>query len=82
MADQTFLRSENQRFQPLLVSKRDAATMLGVCVRTIDNYLASKELTCRRLGKRVLIPYGALVAFSRRDHLPAPLLAAEPDPES
>lgn len=68
MNDQTNLRG-NQRFQtPLLVSKRDAAALLGVCVRSIDNYIATKELPCRRLGKRVLIPYSAVVAFARHDH--------------
>jgi hypothetical protein len=44
--------------------------MLGVCVRSIDNYIAEKALPCRRLGRRVLIPYSALVTFARRDHLP------------
>jgi len=63
---------------PLLVSKRDAAALLGVCLRSIDNYIAAKELPCRRLGKRVLIPYASLVAFARRDHQPA---TAETAPE-
>jgi hypothetical protein len=63
--------------QPILVSKRDAAALLGVCVRSIDNYIATKEICCRRLGKRVLIPYSALVAFARRDHLSAPKPGAE-----
>lgn len=62
--------TKNLALEPLLVSKRDAATLLGVCLRSIDNYIAAKELPCRRLGKRVLIPYSALVAFARRDHLP------------
>ena len=53
---------------PLLVSKREAAQMLGVCLRSIDNYIGAKELPCRRLGKRVLIPYSALVHFARHDH--------------
>jgi excisionase family DNA binding protein len=57
--------------EPLLVSKREAAAMLGICVRSVDTYIAAKELPCRRLGKRVLIPYTALVTFARRDHLPA-----------
>jgi excisionase family DNA binding protein len=56
--------------EPLLVSKREAAALLSICVRSVDNYIASKQLPCRRLGKRVLIPYTALVAFARRDHLP------------
>jgi excisionase family DNA binding protein len=72
MINQKLQREENQRLQiPLLISKLEAAAMLGVCVRSIDNYIATKELPCRRLGKRVLIPYKALVAFASRDHLPA-----------
>jgi hypothetical protein len=71
MTDQTIQREGKQLLQtPLLVSKRDAAAMLGVCVRSIDNYIAEKALPCRRLGRRVLIPYSALVTFARRDHLP------------
>jgi excisionase family DNA binding protein len=62
---------KNLTAEPLLVSKREAAALLGICVRSVDNYITTKELPCRRLGKRVLIPYSALVAFARRDHLPA-----------
>ncbi|MBZ5689281.1 MAG: helix-turn-helix domain-containing protein [Acidobacteriia bacterium] len=57
------------RKMPFLVSKREAAALLGVCVRSIDNYVAAKELPCRRLGRRVLIPYAALVRFVRQDHV-------------
>jgi hypothetical protein len=58
---------------PILVNKKYAAALLSVCLRTIDKYIA--ELPCRRIGKRVLIPYSALVAFAKRDHLTEP----EPD---
>jgi excisionase family DNA binding protein len=57
-----------QQQTPLLVSKRDAAAMLSLCVRTIDNLLATKQLPARRVGKRVLIPFSALQQFARRDH--------------
>ena len=53
---------------PLLVSKRHAAALLSLCLRSIDHLIAGKQLPCRRIGKRVLIPYTALVAFARRDH--------------
>jgi excisionase family DNA binding protein len=53
---------------PLLVSKREAAALLGVCLRSVDNYITSKELPFRRLGKRILIPYSALQGFAKRDH--------------
>ena len=63
--------SKESAADPLLVSKREAAALLGICLRSVDNYISRKELPCRRLGKRVLIPYSALVAFARRDHPPA-----------
>jgi excisionase family DNA binding protein len=60
---------------PLLVSKRDAAALLSLCVRTVDNLIATKELPARRVGRRVLIPYSALVQFARRDHVGTPEVA-------
>jgi hypothetical protein len=59
-------------FAPLLVSKKSAASALSVCLRTIDNLLATRQLPCRRIGRRTLIPYSALVAFARRDHIGTP----------
>jgi excisionase family DNA binding protein len=38
------------------LSKREAARLLGVCERTVDNYIALKAIRCVRMGKRVLIP--------------------------
>lgn len=60
---------------PLLVSKRDAAALLSLCVRTVDNLIATKKLPARRVGRRVLIPYTALVQFARRDHVSTPGVA-------
>jgi excisionase family DNA binding protein len=60
---------------PLLVSKRDAAALLSLCVRTVDNLIATKKLPARRVGRRVLIPYASLVQFARRDHVGMPGVA-------
>jgi excisionase family DNA binding protein len=55
--------------QPLLVSKKECARLLGVSVRTVENLLASKQLfPTRRVGRRVLIPYRVVSNFSRSDH--------------
>jgi len=54
---------------PILLSKKAAAKALSVCVRTIENLIAAKELPCRHLGRRVLISHAALLAFARRDHV-------------
>lgn len=52
----------------LMYGKAEAAKMLSICVRTLDNLIANKELTARRVGKRVLIPHQALIQFSKQDH--------------
>jgi excisionase family DNA binding protein len=52
----------------LLVSLSEAAEAIGVCRRTVDNLIAAKQLPARKIGRRTLIPYSALLAFVRRDH--------------
>jgi excisionase family DNA binding protein len=52
----------------LLLSKKDAATALGVCVRTVEHLISAKELPCRKIGRRTLIPLSALEQFVKRDH--------------
>ena len=51
----------------ILVSKRDAARMLSVSTRTIDNLIRAKRLSVRRIGRRTLIPRSALEQLARRD---------------
>jgi excisionase family DNA binding protein len=45
---------------PLAVSKREAARLLGVSQRTVDNYISLKLIRSVRLGRRVLIPMRSL----------------------
>jgi len=52
----------------LLLSKREAAAMLGLCVRTVEKLISLKELPTRRIGARRLIERQALERFARRDH--------------
>jgi excisionase family DNA binding protein len=58
----------NELIMKLLHSKKEAALMLDVSPRTIDNLIAFKELQVRRIGRRVLIPHTALINFVRTDH--------------
>lgn len=53
---------------PLLVTKQRAAQLLGISLRSVGYLLANKRLPKRRIGGRVLIPYAALLKFSRSDH--------------
>ena len=52
----------------LLCSKKEAAEAFGVSLRTVENLIARKELTVRRVGRRVLVPLSELQKFTRRDH--------------
>ena len=55
--------------ETILVSKRDAARLLSLSLRTIDNLIAKRELLARRVGRRVLIERRTLEQFARRDHM-------------
>ena len=54
--------------EKLLITKHDAAAMLSVSLRTVDNLIRAKELRPRRLGKRVLFERRELERFARSDH--------------
>jgi len=45
--------------------------MLSVSPRTIQNYIRSKTLTARKIGRRTVIPVRVLEVFLRTDH-PSP----------
>jgi excisionase family DNA binding protein len=61
----------NPQASPLLLSRKSAAALLSVSVRTIDNLLARRELVSRTVGRRRLIPRKSLEEFARHDH-PSP----------
>ena len=54
--------------QSILCGKKEAAALLNVSVRTIDNLLKAKELRARKVGARVLIQRSELERFALRDH--------------
>jgi excisionase family DNA binding protein len=53
----------------LLLSKKDAAALLSLSIRSVEYLIANKEITARRVGKRILIPRQSLEQFARRDHV-------------
>lgn len=57
-----------QKSEVIVLSKQEAAQMLGISLRTIDRLIALKELQVRRLGRRVVIPRASLASFLRTDH--------------
>jgi len=52
----------------LAVSIREAATMLGISPRSVQNYIRLKVLPARKIGRRTVITVRALEAFLRVDH--------------
>ncbi len=54
--------------KPLLHSKAAAARLLSISPRSIDYLIAGGKLATRKIGTRILIPHGSLVAFAKADH--------------
>ena len=51
-----------------MYDRKEAARQLSISVRSLDYLIAGKQLATRRLGKKVMIPHGELIRFSRADH--------------
>jgi len=49
----------------LLYTRKDAAFQLSISVRSLDYMIASKQVSTRRIGSRVLIPHEELVRLAR-----------------
>jgi excisionase family DNA binding protein len=64
--------------QKVLLSKKEAAQALSISVRSLEYLIARKELSTRRVGKRVLVPMAVLHKFARHDHTES--LAPSPRP--
>jgi excisionase family DNA binding protein len=62
---------EKTQSATLAVDTREAARLLSVSPRTIQNYLRAKMLPARKIGRRTVIPVRALEVFLRTDH-PSP----------
>lgn len=52
----------------LLVSRGEVAHLLSISERSVDYLVATKRLSARRIGARVLIPMEEVRRFSRSDH--------------
>jgi excisionase family DNA binding protein len=50
--------------EQILLSKRQAAQVLSISVRTLDKLIMSKRLPVHRIGRRVLISRSAIERFA------------------
>jgi excisionase family DNA binding protein len=55
---------------PVLLSKRHAAEMMGISLRTLDDLINRKQLTVIRIGRRVLVPRKVLERLADGQGLP------------
>ena len=51
----------------MLYDRKEAARQLSISVDTLDRLIGTKQLTARRVGRKVLLPHVELMKFSRRD---------------
>jgi excisionase family DNA binding protein len=61
----------------LLLDKKEAARLLSLCVRTVDNLITAKKLTARKIGSRTLITRASVEKLARGDVENPTRLAAE-----
>lgn len=58
----------NTQLSPILVTIKDAANLLSVCPRTVQNLIVAKKLKVRKVGRRTLLSYRELLTFAQHDH--------------
>jgi excisionase family DNA binding protein len=54
--------------EKILYTKREAAELLSISLRSLDYLIFSHQIPTRRIGRRVLIHRDAIEQFARRDH--------------
>ncbi|WP_348269499.1 helix-turn-helix domain-containing protein [Edaphobacter paludis] len=64
---------KSYKLKPLLVARKQAASLLGISLRALDYLTAEGRLKTRRIGGRVLIAYSELERFANRDSI-APMV--------
>jgi hypothetical protein len=57
----------NDTFKRLAVGKREAGAMIGLSVRSVENYIALKKIETRKLGRRTVVLVSSLEKFLRQD---------------
>jgi excisionase family DNA binding protein len=56
------------RMDTLLLSKNEAARLLGLSLRSLDHIISRGEIQIRRIGRRVLIPRAAVESFAKTEN--------------
>ncbi len=54
--------------EKILYTKREAAELLSISLRSLDYLIFNHQIPTRRIGRRVLVHRDAIEQFARRDH--------------
>jgi hypothetical protein len=54
--------------EPILLSRRDGAQLLGISLRSLDYAIARGLIRTRKIGRRVMVPRTELLRFASKDH--------------
>ena len=57
-------RTEVNMPERMLISKREAAEILSISLRTLDDLVSEGKIAVRRIGRRVLISRAVLARFA------------------
>jgi excisionase family DNA binding protein len=49
----------------LLLSKQEAARMLGISIRSLEHLISRQEIPTRKIGRRVLLARSAVESFAK-----------------
>jgi excisionase family DNA binding protein len=55
--------------EKVLYTKREAAQLLSISLRSLDYLIVSQQLPTRRIGRRVLVHRESIEQFARMDHM-------------
>jgi len=58
-----------QSTEKVLYTKREAAHLLSISLRSLDYLIFSQQLPARRIGRRVLLHRDSIEQFARGDHI-------------
>lgn len=61
-------RMRIQQIEPLAVSPTQAALLLSLSKRKVQDLMSRGVIPFRKVGRRTLIPFSALKSFLRIDH--------------
>jgi excisionase family DNA binding protein len=59
------MQAHTEWLPPILVDRVRAASLLGISVRSLDQLIRTNRITVKRVGRRTLVPYDALVQFGQ-----------------